>query len=106
MDIPATIELQVGEVYTLRLSSLGTAGYVWSCAIEGNANLVEVTAERALPQSTGEQVIGTSADEIFTISARQPGQVKLYLTQQRPWEIDRPPHQQYTVEVTIQPQGS
>ena len=39
MEVPTTIALKIGEVYTLRLNSLGTDGYVWNCAIEGRVNI-------------------------------------------------------------------
>ena len=105
MEVPTTIELKVGEVYTLRLSSLGTAGYVWNCVIEGNANLIEVTSGGAdVPRQTTEQVVyGASADEQLSISAQEPGRVVLHLTQQRPWETDQPPLKHHIVAVNILP---
>lgn len=39
MEVPTAIALKVGEVYTLRLNSLSTAGYVWNCTIEGKVNI-------------------------------------------------------------------
>ena len=39
MEVPTTISLKVNDVYTLRLNSLGTAGYVRNCAIEGRVNI-------------------------------------------------------------------
>lgn len=39
MEVSTTSELKVGEVYTLRLNSLGTDGYVWNCAIKGKVNI-------------------------------------------------------------------
>jgi predicted secreted protein len=105
MEVPTTIALKVGEVYLLKLDSLGTAGYIWTCTMTGDADLLVVTAERAeAPRQSSEPVIhGASAAEQFRLLAQQPGQVALLLTQQRPWETTQPPLKQYSVAVKIQP---
>jgi predicted secreted protein len=44
MEISTTIDLRIGETYTLCLPGLGTAGYLWSYEIEGNARLINRAA--------------------------------------------------------------
>lgn len=104
MDVPTTILLKVGEVQTIRLQSLGTAGYVWNCTVEGNTTAIAVTLERAgqPPQSEAPVVVGSSSDEVITLVGQEPGQATLHLVQQRPWETSQPPLKQYRIEVTVQ----
>lgn len=103
MDVPTTIALTVGEVQTLRLPSLGTAGYVWHCTVEGNASAIAVTVDRAeQPQQPDTPIAGSSLDEVVTILAQAVGQATLHLVQRRPWETNQPPLKDYRIEVTVQ----
>ena len=102
MNVPTTIELQVGEVQTLNLASLGTAGYVWNYTIAGNATVVTVTADRAAPpSSSATPIAGSSPDEVFTIRGQEPGQVTLHLVQCRPWATDQPPIKEHRITVMV-----
>ncbi len=72
MDIPNQIDLKVAEIYILNLPSLGTAGYVWSYAVQGENDrpMVAITAGRAehLPSTESQELpVGSSLDEQFTI---------------------------------------
>jgi predicted secreted protein len=99
MEVPANIELKIGETYTLSLPGLGTAGYRWSCEIEGNAPLIDVSKiETELQQPLP---IGSSRDEVFVLRALAVGQLSIRFVQSRPWEKDRPPHMQHIVRIAI-----
>lgn len=104
MDIPTTIELRVGEVHKLKLPGLGTAGYVWTFAIE-DCNLIAVTAgktERSQPANSGElSSVGSSVDESFTILALKPGRTNVHFAQRRPWEGEQTSLREQTLEVNI-----
>jgi predicted secreted protein len=103
MNLPTTIALKVGEGQTLRLPSLGTAGYVWNYTIEGDADTIAVTLSRVeASQSEEPSIAGASSDEIVTIMGQAPGRASLYLVQQRPWETNQPPLKSYHIEVTVQ----
>ena len=105
MDVPTAIELKVGEAHTLRLQGLGTAGYVWNCTVEGNANVIEVTVGRdSQSQQPDDSVLfGSSLDEIYTVLGRETGQTTIHLAQRRLWETDQPPLKNYRIEITVQP---
>jgi predicted secreted protein len=106
MEVPATIELNVGERYTLRLPGLGSAGYVWEYAVTGDDKVVsiaEATAGQPAPTG-GAAPAAFSADTVFTIAALEPGQVTIHFTQRRPWEKDKPPLKEALLQVHSQRQ--
>ena len=41
-EIPASLEMSVGEQRDVELPSLGTAGYVWDAEIVGEGNVIDV----------------------------------------------------------------
>jgi predicted secreted protein len=86
-DVEAeVVNLRVGDAHRVRLPGLGTAGYRWMPAVEGDHDVAQVSdagvAERANKR------IGTSADELFDIRAVGPGAARVRFTQRRPFEPD------------------
>ena len=102
MEVPTQIELKPSETYTLMLPGLGTAGYLWTYAIEGKSNLVDIsktTADSTQPTDEfGMPIVGSSVDEVFTVQALEPGRVTIHFTQSRPWEKNKPPLKQHNLE--------
>jgi predicted secreted protein len=94
------VNLRVGDEHPIRLAGLGTAGYRWVSAIEGDEGVAEVIdAGVAKPPNTR---IGTSADELFTIRAVRPGATRVRFAQRRPWESqDEPAVDEHVVEVRV-----
>jgi len=104
MEIPARIQLEVGERWTARLPGLGSAGYQWTCDVEGDAGVVEVALTPIPPPrlpAAGEPPDNFSVDELVEVRAQSPGAVTLELTQRRSWERDRPPLHRHVVEVRV-----
>ena len=73
MEVPTTIAPKGGEVHTLRLNNLGTAGYVWNCAIDCNTNLISITTRCSVFSTTvslgnhaitPQTVLGQSEDSV------------------------------------------
>jgi predicted secreted protein len=83
------VTLRVGEERLVRLAGLGTAGYRWVAFVEGEEGVVDVLAA-GVAEPANER-IGTSADELFTIRALQPGATRVRFAQRRPWEPDTTP---------------
>lgn len=104
MNVPNMMTLKVREVQTLKLPSLGTAGYVWNYAVAGDTTAIAVTMSREKPPQVSESpiAIGSSLDEVVTLVGQEPGQATLHLVQQRPWETNQPPLKEYRIEVTVQ----
>jgi predicted secreted protein len=86
------LTLRVGEEHEVRLSGLATAGYHWSCEVEGAQDALAVSKQWASPEDRPDPSdVGTSAEEIFRITALRPGTATLRFTQGRRWERETPP---------------
>ncbi len=105
MEIPAKVELKVGEKYTLRLRGLAGAGYTWKHTIEEAREVVSVSMEmsdhlqliekgKALPP-------GYNLSQLATILALSPGHATIHLALSRSWEKNKPPLEEHTIEVYV-----
>lgn len=79
MEIPNKIELKVGESYTLRLKGMGSAGYTWEYAVNGDTRAInvlhETVGERPEAPPGGPPPDNYSLDHLFTIQALVPGRL-------------------------------
>jgi len=104
MEIPKRITLRVGDMNTVRLPGLGTAGYAWTHEVIENSALIKVSTGRGgLPQ-TGEaamKIVGASVDELIYIQALRAGRSRIRLIQRGPGKSDQPPSQEHILEVDI-----
>jgi predicted secreted protein len=105
MEVPAKVELKVGEKYTLRLKGLAGAGYTWKHTIEEAGEVVSVSTEmsdhlqrvekgRAAPP-------GYNLSQLVTIQALSPGHATIHLALSRSWEKNKPPLEEHTIEVYV-----
>jgi predicted secreted protein len=104
MEIPKRITLRVGDMNTVRLPGLGTAGYAWTHEVIENSALIEVSTGSGASPETGEaaqQIMGASVDELIYIRALRAGRSRIRLIQRRPWETDEPPATDQILEVDI-----
>ena len=96
----SNVDLAVGEDHRVRLPGLGTAGYRWMAAVEGDEGVVDVIAAGVAQPAN--RRIGTSADELFDIRAIGPGVARVRFLQRRPFEPDDvPPVDVQVVEVRV-----
>jgi predicted secreted protein len=103
LDQPKTIELCVGQSYDLRLSGHGTAGYVWTHKIEAEREKIIEVEEKPTHVKDSQTTRSTtySVDRIFTIHAVSSGRAKVRFTESRPWEKDKPPLNEHSIEVSV-----
>ena len=104
MEIPKRITLRVGDMNTVRLPGLGTAGYAWTHEVIENSGLIKVsTGQGALPETgeAGFQIMGASVDELIYIRALRAGRSRIRLIQRGPGRSDQPPSQEHILEVDI-----
>lgn len=99
MEIPATLQLKVGEMVTLTLPGLATAGYLWRYEIAQPDTAVIDVAK--VDERSESMVVGSSSSEAITIRAIQPGCARLRLVQQRSWEWDQPPLNEHSIEIVV-----
>jgi predicted secreted protein len=95
------LTLRVGEEHELRLTGLATAGYQWSCDEEGTRDALAVSKLPGARDRPDPSDVGTSADEVFRITALRPGAATLRFEQRRRWEKDRPPLTTHVVHVEV-----
>ncbi|KAM3116330.1 protease inhibitor I42 family protein [Phormidesmis sp. 146-33] len=103
MNIPTSLNLEVGETYSLTLPGLATAGYQWTYEITQSGD--SMVAVIAVPSEAGnhesaQPAIGSSRNEIFAIQALKPGRTTLRFRQGRSWE--QSPLKEYSIEVAVQ----
>ncbi len=86
-----TLQLKVGESYTIELEGLGTAGYIWVYNVSGAVGSVEVESRSgSSPPPVGVHTPSSySAPIIFTVHALKPGYVTLSFKLVRPWRKER-----------------
>jgi predicted secreted protein len=102
-DLPTRLSLGVGDRHELKLPGLGTAGYRWGHAVDGDADAVQLEWQRGVSADEARGLpMGASVPERLAITATAPGHVTVRLTQQRPWETG-PPRAEHTIEIDIPP---
>jgi predicted secreted protein len=98
-EISAELELAVGEVRSVELPGLGTAGCVWNHEVVGARDIVDVQWTRGIPSPSPPRPVGVSAPEVATIRALRPGTVELRLCQHRRWEPPNLAREQHNLVV-------
>ncbi len=104
MEIPKRITLRVGDIKTVRLPGLGTAGLAWTHQVIENSGLIEVsTGTGEIPQDdrSGFQIMGASVDELIYIRALGAGRSRIRLLQSRPGFYNQPSDEEHILEVDI-----
>src|SRR4051812_47495955 len=84
--VSSNVNLGVGESHRVRLPGLGTAGYRWMSAVEGDACVAEVSD--AVVTGLADRRNDASAAELFAIRAIGPGVARVRFAQRRPFEPD------------------
>jgi predicted secreted protein len=102
-EIPANLEMFVGEERDVELPGLGTAGYVWDAEIVEQGNVIHVDWTRGEPAGSPLRPAGQSAPEVATIHAMAPGDVQLRLYQHRRWEPATQAIAQHDIHVHVRP---
>ncbi len=100
-NIPDVIKLKNGDSTFITLKGLATAGFEWNYTTD-NKDCVKVLREFVLPKNSNPKIIGTSANEIFTITAQKKGTVNISFVQKRSWEKNVDPANQKNVKIIIE----
>jgi len=99
-----TIEVTVGEEFTISLDSNPTTGYSWELTSPLPAWLELVGSEYILTP-TDPPVVGGGGVEGWTFRASDAGTASLTFEYRRPWETDQPPAERKTFVVIARPAG-
>jgi predicted secreted protein len=101
-EIRDEIKLKTGTSTTITLKGLATAGYVWNYTTDDHNDCIKISKEFVLPGKLSQRNMGTSADEVFTITAQKKGIVPIDFFQLRSWEKKTDPVNEKKVTVIIE----
>jgi predicted secreted protein len=100
-DDGATVELKVGERFSVALSGVPTAGYLW--AVENPPPFLRLAEELGGATSSSQFLPGFTGGNhwsVLVIEATAAGEGDLKLAQRRPWEdVSEPDAGAFTVRV-------
>lgn len=98
-DVRKTIELSVGQEFTVHLKSNQTTGYKWDFAEPMPVTIVRMNW--TLYNAPDPQIPGAGGEEVFSFKAIAPGKGTIKLAYARPWEKGVAPAQMATYEVVV-----
>jgi inhibitor of cysteine peptidase len=103
-DAGATIAIKTGEKFSVSLSGVPTAGYVWMP--EDLPSFLAKTDELGGPTTSAQQQPGFAGGnhwEVTVFEAKAAGEGELVMVQRRPWEDKaEPDNQRFSVKVKVE----
>lgn len=95
-----TVEVAVGQRFSVALVGVPTAGYLWAPAtMPAFLTRAGETGGPTVPEQRQPGFTGGNHWEVFMFAATEAGQGDLVLHQRRPWESSEPPSQSFTVRI-------
>ena len=91
------ITVAMGDEFTISLTSIATAGYVWK--FESLPDAIQLLGKET-GKPAGDAKPGDSTDQIFRFRANKAGEHKIKFTLGRPWENKAIETKTVTVNVT------
>jgi predicted secreted protein len=99
-----TVSPQPGDEVVIELDEIPSTGYIWQ--VDGELvgiHLLDSTFEPQSPdEADAEDAFGTIGTRLLTVRADRPGPAELQLVRTRPWEVDTPPVDHFTVKFSIE----
>ena len=101
--INQTLEVQAGEMFTVKLCSNPSTGFQWSEEAQMSAPSVLKQEERnfIMPESESPPPPGTPGQEVWIFKALKQGSSKIHLDYSRPWEGGEKGEWTCTVNVVV-----
>jgi inhibitor of cysteine peptidase len=93
-----TIEMNVGDIFTVELEGNPSTGYTWEVAEMDTALLKQVGE---MEFETDNDLVGASGVLILRFEAIGPGETALILVYHRPWEEDIPPEETFEASLIV-----
>ncbi|MFZ1677109.1 MAG: protease inhibitor I42 family protein [Saprospiraceae bacterium] len=99
MKIEKTINLKQHSTYSIELKGSGTTGFEWVAFPVKN----DVISTKKTYSKNGlrRELLGSSANEIFTITALKKGKTILHLKQIEVWKKDPKPAAEFNYEIIV-----
>ena len=95
----ATVALNSGCRFAVRMRSNPTTGYGWQLAKPLDEKIVVLVTNDYIQPGTG--LIGAGGNEVWIFKAVGRGQLEIALKYVRPWEKDRPPAETNVFKVVV-----
>ena len=93
-----TIELNVGDKFSVELEGNPSTGYTWEVAEMDTALLIQVGETEF---ETDNDLVGASGVLILRFESIGTGETPLHLVYHRPWEEDIPPEETFDVSLVV-----
>ena len=101
LSTSSTIRLKAGEQYTLVLKGRFTAGYQWTFSAEPE-DIVSVDKKVKPQKEPGDKRAGSSANELFILTAIRKGEATVHFRQLRIWEAGSKPLEEQKITVIVE----
>lgn len=95
-----TVKVKIGQIFTLKLKSNPTTGYIWSLLDLPKDSSVRLVSIKYIPART--DLVGSGGEEIWSFQGTKKGEASIKLCYLRSWEKNTPPLEinNYTAVVT------
>jgi predicted secreted protein len=80
-----TLQIKKDSTTFIKLKSLSTSGYLWSCSIEDSSIVKIEKRDNEFPAARPKRV-GDSGLEIFAVTGLKSGRTKIFFMQKRSWK--------------------
>ncbi len=85
---PNTVNVNAGEVFTIKIKANHTTGYEWMVAGRYDSTVVSFIDKDYVSDSAPEGMTGVGGNEIWKFKALKKGKVTLKFKEVRPWEAN------------------
>ena len=94
------MQLHSGQTLTVTLPSNPTTGFRWEVR-DGAANVLQSLGPEVYSNPEDAGLVGAGGISTWRFMAREPGEGRLLLTYQQPWEPNVPPAETFECEVRV-----
>ena len=94
------MQLHTGQTLTVTLPSNPTTGFRWEVR-DGAANVLQSLGPEVYSNPEDSGLVGAGGLSTWRFTAREPGEGRLLLTYQQPWEQNVPPAQTFECEIRV-----
>ncbi len=96
------IELNVGDIYQIKLEGNATTGYLWSFKTEFDGTILQYKDQK-VERPDNNNIVGAPEINIWEFEAMKEGITTATLEYKRPWEKEEEPLQTIHYKITILP---
>jgi len=95
-----TVDAETGQHFDVSLESNPSTGYSWQTTKSPDGKIVQLLNSHYVDPSSG-GAVGAPGQEVWQFQAIGAGSTTMVLEYARPWELDTPPAQRYTLNINV-----